>query len=180
MTRLELGRGGVFATRDCLGRWINYAPLSNACGTTTYAQTEPRRMAVAEETVVVRDLGDASYLVWVITHRFEDGDGYGPLALALRDQTGLWVEALGVLRMHSERVKLERWNIQKETVISMSGERCSQAQSGQRRCQRSTQLLLQHGQQQMQNISQQQRQQLCPGMAQSTSQCLQQQKMPHR
>ena len=56
MTRLELGRGGVFATRDCLGRWINYAPLSNACGTAAYAQTQPRRMAVAEETVIVRDL----------------------------------------------------------------------------------------------------------------------------
>lgn len=147
MTRLELGRGGVFATRDCLGRWINYAPQSNACGTTAYAHSEPRRMAVAEETVVVRDLGDGSYLVWVITHRFEDGDGYGPLALARRDNSGLWVEALGVLRMHSERVKLERWNIQKEIVVSMSGERCSQAQNGQRRCERSTQLLLQHGRQ---------------------------------
>lgn len=147
MTRLELGRGGVFATRDCLGRWISYSALTNACGTATYAQSDPRRMAVAEETVVVRDLGDASYLVWVITHRFEDGDGYGPLALARRDSSGLWVEALGVLRMHSERVKLERWNIEKETVISMSGERCSQAQDGKRRCERSTQLLLQHGQQ---------------------------------
>jgi hypothetical protein len=147
MTRLELGRGGVFATRDCLGRWINYAALSNACGTTTYAQTEPRRMAVAEETVIVRDLGDTSYLVWVITHRFEDGDGYGPLALARRDASGISVEALGVLRMHGERVKLERWNISKDAVISVSGERCSQVQGGQRKCQRSTQLLLQHGQQ---------------------------------
>jgi hypothetical protein len=149
MTRLELGRGGVFATRDCLGRWINYAALANACGTTAYAQTQPRRMAVAEETVIVRDLGDTSYLVWVITHRFEDGDGYGPLALARRDNAGLWVEALGALRMHGDRVKLERWNIQKETVISVSGERCSQAQNSQRRCERSTQLMLQHGQQLM-------------------------------
>jgi hypothetical protein len=149
MARLELGRGGVFATRDCMGRWINYAAMSNACGSTAYAQTQPRRMAVAEETVIVRDLGDTSYLVWVITHRFEDGDGYGPLALARRDSAGLWVEALGVLRMHGDRVKLERWNIQKETVISVSGESCSQAQNGQRRCQRATQLLLQHGQQLM-------------------------------
>lgn len=149
MARLELGRGGVFATRDCLGRWINYAAMANACGSITYAQTQPRRMAVAEETVIVRDLGDTSYLVWVITHRFEDGDGYGPLALARRDSAGLWVEAMGVLRMHGERVKLERWNIQNETVVSVSGERCSQAQNGKRRCERSTQLLLQHGQQLM-------------------------------
>lgn len=149
MARLELGRGGVFATRDCLGRWINYAAMSNACGATAYAQTQPRRMAVAEETVIVRDLGDTSYLVWVITHRFEDGDGYGPLALARRDNAGLWVEALGALRMHGERIKLERWNIQKETVISVSGEHCSQGQNGKRHCERSTQLLLQHGQQLM-------------------------------
>jgi hypothetical protein len=147
MARLELGRGGVFATRDCQGRWINYESLSNACGTVTYAQAQPKRTAVAEETVVVRDLGDASYLVWVITHRFEDGDGYGPLALARRDASGLWVEALGALRMHGERVKLERWNIQKETVVAISGERCDRAANGQRRCERSTQLLLQHGQQ---------------------------------
>jgi hypothetical protein len=147
MARLELGRGGVFATRDCLGRWINYAAMSNACGSTAYAQTQPRRMAVAEETVIVRDLGDTTYLVWVITHRFEDGDGYGPLALARRDNAGLWVEAMGILRMHGDRVKLERWNIQNETVVSVSGERCNQAQNGQRRCERSTQLLLQHGQQ---------------------------------
>jgi hypothetical protein len=147
LTKLELGRGGVFATRDCLGRWINYVPAASSCGTTPRAEVEPRRVPVAEETVVVRDLGDTSYLVWVITHRFADDDGFGPLALVRRDNDGLAVEAIGTLRSHTERLKLEGWNIQKELVIAASAESCRRAQSGQRQCERSTQLMLQYGQQ---------------------------------
>lgn len=149
LARLELGRGGVFATRDCLGRWISYSNKPNACETPRTAEPQPRRQPVAEETVVVRDLGDGSYLVWVITHLFDDdgADGYGPIALVHRETDGLVVDALGALRSHRERVKLERWNIQKETVVAASGERCERTQTGQRTCDRTTQLMLQHGQQ---------------------------------
>lgn len=147
LARLELGRGGVFATRDCLGRWISYSSKPNACEGPRASEPPPRRQPVAEETVQVRDLGDGSYLVWVVTHLFEDGDGYGPIALVHRESDGLSVDAIGALRSHRDRVKLERWNIQKDTVVAASGELCERTQSGQRICDRTTKLLLQHGQQ---------------------------------
>jgi hypothetical protein len=147
LTKLELGRGGVFVTRDCLGRWINYLPAAQSCGRATPNEPEPKRVPVAEETVIVRDVGDDTYVVWVITHRFGDDDGFGPLAIVRRDQTGLWVEALGTLRSHMDRLKLEGWNIQKDVVIAASGESCRRTGNGQRQCERSTELLLQYGQQ---------------------------------
>jgi hypothetical protein len=110
LVRLELGRGGVFATQDCLGRRIRVEPAP-----------------IAEESVVERDMGDSLHAVWIITHRYDGGDGYGVLALVRRDKSGLATLALGALRMRTERVKLDHWRIQNQSLLVASGETCAAA-----------------------------------------------------
>jgi hypothetical protein len=142
LTRLELGRGGVYATRDCLGHVIRYQQARNC----SVAKNEPAPVLspMAEEAVIVRDLGANIFVVWVVTHRFQDGDGYGPIALARRHRDGIEVAAMGVLRMRTQRVKLESFSIKGQNVVIATGETCRRGPSDQN-CERSSRIVLGSG-----------------------------------
>jgi hypothetical protein len=153
LVRLELGRGGVFATQDCLGRRIHVEPAPDGCGGEPQDEASPNPTPIAEESVVERDMGNALHAVWIITHRYDGGDGYGVLALVRRDKEGLATLALGSLRMRTERVKLDHWTIQHQSLLVASGETCSATEPARPagragsspNCQRSVRIATQRG-----------------------------------
>jgi hypothetical protein len=142
LTRLELGRGGVYATRDCLGKVIRYTQAKNCSAPKN--EPAPVLSPMAEEAVIVRDLGAQIFVVWVVTHRFQDGDGYGPIALARRHRDGIEVAAMGVLRMRTQRVKLESFSIKGQNLVIATGETCRRGPSDQN-CERSSRVVLGSG-----------------------------------
>jgi hypothetical protein len=144
LVQLELGQGGVFAARDCTGHPIRWEPrTSGMCpGESTELET-PVPAPIARDSVIERSLGGGNYLLWVVSHRFANGDGFGPLAFVRRLPTGIEVDALGGLRMRTERVNLERWMIRGEAVVVASGESC--AHDGTEGCQRAARLLVHKG-----------------------------------
>jgi hypothetical protein len=144
LTRLELGRGGVYATRDCTGRVIRYAQPRNC--STPKNEPAPVLSPMAEEAVIVRDLGSNIFVVWVVTHRFQDGDGYGPIALARRQRDGIEIAAMGMLRMRTQRVKLESFSLKGQNLIIATGETCRRGPSDQS-CERSSRIVLGNGEQ---------------------------------
>jgi len=143
LTRLELGRGGVYATRDCTGQVIRYTQARNC--SVPKQEPAPVLSPMAEEAVIVRDLGANIFVVWVVTHRFQDGDGYGPIALARRHRDGIEVAAMGMLRMRTQRVKLESFSIKGQNVVLATGETCRRGPSDQN-CERSSRVVLGVGQ----------------------------------
>jgi len=149
LVRLELGRGGVFATQDCLGRRIHVERAPTDCaGDRDRQEDSALSLApIAEESVVERDLGGSLHAIWIITHRYDGGDGYGVLALVRRDKSGLQTLALGSLRMRTERVRLDHWTIQNQHLVVASGESCTPASAtGQSpSCQRTVHIASQRG-----------------------------------
>jgi hypothetical protein len=144
LVQLELGNGGVYAPRDCTGRPIRWEPrTSEMCSGENVESEAPLLSPMSRDAVVERSLGGGNYLLWVVTHRFANGDGFGPLALARRVPNGIEVEALGGLRMRTERVNLELWMIQHEAVVVASGESCRH--EGPDSCQRTARLLVHKG-----------------------------------
>jgi hypothetical protein len=143
LVQLDLGRGGIFATRDCVGDAIRYVAPA-ACGSTAIGPPEltPELEAIGDESVIVRHVAGQRYIVWIITHRFANGEGYGPVALVEHEAGALSVQALGRLRMRSERVKLERWSLAGQALLAASGETCAAATKS---CQRTLHVSLQRG-----------------------------------
>jgi hypothetical protein len=147
LVQLELGQGGVFALRDCTGRAI--APYT----TSTRSQRCPAEAGqagadealsqtpIARESIIQRSLGRGRYLLWLVSHHFANGDGFGPLALAQIVPTGVEVQALGSLRMRTQRVSLDLWNVRDESVLVASGENCN-GQGASERCRRAARLLV--------------------------------------
>jgi hypothetical protein len=141
LVQLELGPGGVYAPRDCTGQPIRWQPHSTEMCPGDETDTEaPALSPMSQDAVVERSLGGGNYLLWIISHRFPNGDGFGPLALVKRVEDGMEVHAIGSLRMRRERVNLELWNIQKEAVVVASGESCMR--DGNEGCQRAARLLV--------------------------------------
>ena len=62
--------------------------------------------------------------VWVVTHRFADGDGFGPVALTERGPEGVAVRAIGTLRMPLERARLRLRESDGHEFVVADGERC--------------------------------------------------------
>jgi hypothetical protein len=144
LVQLELGQGGVFALRDCTGSPIRWEPRAGGMCPGENSELEtPSPAPISRDSVIERSLGGGYYLLWVVSHRFANGDGFGPLALARRVPTGIEVDALGGLRMRTERVNLERWMIRGEAVVVASGESCTHA--GTESCQRAARLLVHKG-----------------------------------
>jgi hypothetical protein len=144
MVQLELGRGGIFALRDCAGRTIDYRPRA-ICPDLRVGAERPHPVPIAQEAVIERAVGPDERLIWIVSHRFADGEGYGPLSLVRRVADGIRVEALGSLRMRSERVRLELWQFKREAVVVASGETCGQL-DGRPHCNREVRLMVQRDQ----------------------------------
>ena len=146
LVQLELGQGGVFAVRDCSGRAI--APRPEPRGRSCLAEPDPPRLddtasptPIGTESIIQRSLGRGRYLLWLVSHHYGNGDGFGPLALAQIVPSGVEVEALGTLRMRTQRVSLDLWDVRGESVLVASGENCS-GRGAAERCKRAARLLV--------------------------------------
>lgn len=109
--------------RDCEGQLVEWTVGAGACGAEPAVPAlEPRPLS--ERDLVTVHLGEGRRLVWVITDRFANGEGLGPVAIARFDTKGVVVETLGVLRAHAIRPELRLETLSGGQVLVAEGEAC--------------------------------------------------------
>lgn len=112
------------AMYDCTGAIIRWSPPPQTCIVKSPDIGQPSPVPLTEESVVERRLAGDERLVWVITHRFANGDGFGPVGLVKILRRGIAVEALGPLRLRTDRINMELWQIGGPEVMVATGETC--------------------------------------------------------
>ncbi|MBZ0115757.1 MAG: hypothetical protein K8H88_02095, partial [Sandaracinaceae bacterium] len=77
-------REGQSASQDCVGDSIQWHATPRECEVhEPDDEAPPEALELSDDSVVVgRTDRTTRKVVWVITHRFEDGDGFGPVVLA--------------------------------------------------------------------------------------------------
>lgn len=81
----------------------------------------PRAVELTDESVIDRRLNNTRRLVWVVTHRYPNGDGLGPIGLVERRETdeesSIHVVAMGMLRGRTERARLRLLTIRVPLLV---------------------------------------------------------------
>lgn len=121
---VQPGSTQLYADKDCTGSPIRFTPPPSNCLVRTPPIGTPVPVTITEESVVERMLPNDERLVWIMTHRFENGDGFGPVAHVRIHPRGLEVESIGPLRLRRERVALELWKIGGQSLLMATGETC--------------------------------------------------------
>ncbi len=116
---------GVFALTTCTGERIEHTPLPADCEVQTPDPGVAEPVALTEASVVERLLPDNRRLIWIMTHRFPNGDGFGPIAAVVVGKRTAYVGSLGFLRLRPTRVDLSLWNIGPKSVLVGEGESCT-------------------------------------------------------
>jgi len=114
----------VYADQDCTGSPIYFTPPPDDCLVRTPPIGDPIAVPITEESIIERFLPNDERLIWIITHRFENGDGFGPVAHVRIYPKGLAVDSVGSLRLRRERVALELWKIGGQALLMATGETC--------------------------------------------------------
>jgi hypothetical protein len=109
----------------CSEEPIEHKPLPSACEVQTTDPGVPEPVPLTEASVVERILPEKRRLVWIMTHRFPNGDGFGPVAAVTLADGKAVIGSLGLLRLRPERVDLNLWEIGRETVLMGAGESCT-------------------------------------------------------
>ncbi len=119
-------REGGESSQNCIGDSVAWRATDDACDVhEPDDEPPPDAVALNEESVIVgRSDTVARKPVWVVTHHFEDGDGFGPVALTERDENGVSVRAIGTLRMPLQRARLRLRESGGQEFIVADGERC--------------------------------------------------------
>ncbi len=119
-------REGGTTTTDCQGASIAWHRTDPQCDVHEEDdEAAPQPVEITEESVVVgRSDRVAVKPVWIITHRFEDGDGFGPVAVTERTAEGVAVRAIGTLRLPTERARLRLRETGGQQILVADGERC--------------------------------------------------------
>lgn len=127
-------REGQSSTQDCVGNAIEWHPTDPECEVREDEdEPAPRAVPITEESVIVgRSDKVAIKPVWVITHRFENGDGFGPVAVTERTSEGVAVRAMGTLRLPVERARLRLRETGGHQILVADGERCPRNDSDER------------------------------------------------
>jgi hypothetical protein len=142
LTRPKVWQQQIFADQDCTGAAIWWEPPDADCVVKSPLPEAPKPTQLREGDVYERVVSDQVRLVWVVTHRFASGEGFGPIAVVRIHRRGLEVEAIGALRLRTERVNLELWHIGQQAVVVARGEHCSER--GDRRSCRAAANILVH------------------------------------
>lgn len=124
IVKLRPGSQTMYADHDCTGSPIYFTSPPSTCLVRTPPIGEPIAVPITEESIVERLLPNDERLVWVMTHRFENGDGFGPVAHVRIYPHGLAVDSIGLLRLRRERVALELWKIGGQELLMAAGETC--------------------------------------------------------
>lgn len=97
----------------------------------------PEPVELNDESVIDQRLNYRKRLVWVVTHRFPDGDGLGPVALVERrydedeERTTINVLATGVLRGRTERPRLRLLTIREPLLTVTERLICPEPEDGE-------------------------------------------------
>ncbi|HYO53058.1 hypothetical protein [Archangium sp.] len=113
---------------DCSGAPVAWEePSADEC---REAGPQPNPLPPKErldETDLVLDTPKANErLVWVITRRFDNGEGLGPVALVERTKLGFIVRGLGSLRGMTQNVRLRMEHVGSTDVLVAEGDSCTQ------------------------------------------------------
>jgi hypothetical protein len=136
------GRGtGVYAQSACTGERIEHTPLPSSCEVQTPDPGVPEPIPLSEESVVEHLLPEGRRLVWIMTHRFPNGDGFGPVGAITTDRTQAYVGSIGFLRLRPTRVDLDLWEIGSKVVLRGEGETCDDVKNTAS-CRRASNLLV--------------------------------------
>lgn len=119
-------REGGTSTQNCVGDEIRWVATDRACRVhEPDDEPAPQAQPLTEESVVVgRSDTVARKPVWVITHHFEDGDGFGPVMLGVRSPEGVAIRAIGTLRLPRTRARLRLRESGGQEFLVADGERC--------------------------------------------------------
>lgn len=137
-------RSGTFdRTHDCSGaalRWRESHDERRCFEPDPAPDPLPTRRLTDDDLIMSRVDADKR-LIWVVTRRFDNGEGEGPVVLAEFTDRGVAVRATGTLRA---MVKRSRLRIQRTGTFRMlvaEGERCTDDEDP-RTCQRFARILL--------------------------------------
>lgn len=136
---------GQGTARDCTGAPVEWhEPPRERC-TEPAPESEPLEpRAFTDDDVVVGRAPGNFRLVWVITQRFSDGEGVGPIALVEFVQRGVAVRAIGTLRARTGRARLRIETVGGERIVVAEGEHCSNPEDPAT-CRRAARLLAVRG-----------------------------------
>lgn len=112
---------------DCSGAPVAWEePSADEC---REAGPQPKPLPPKErldETDLILETTQANErLVWVITRRFDNGEGLGPVALVERTKLGFIVRGLGSLRGMTENVRLRMEHVGSTDVLVAEGDSCT-------------------------------------------------------
>ncbi len=130
---------GQRTVQECTGDPIRLPQPSEACQEALEERREedpdfeeeppPVPVTLSADSVIERRASKSQRLIWIITHQFANGDGFGPIALVKREDTEdegtiLRVTAMGNLRARKLRVRLRIETIQVPEMAIVYGEHC--------------------------------------------------------
>lgn len=133
--------GQVLAQQTCTNRRIEHVPLPRDCEVQTPDPGVPEPVPLSEASVTERLMPDNRRLIWIMTHRFPNGDGFGPVAAVTVTDEIAYVGSIGLLRLRPQRVDLNLWQIGSKTVLMAAGETCVDPQDAST-CRRAANLLV--------------------------------------
>jgi hypothetical protein len=113
-----------YAETTCTGERIEHIPLPSGCEVQTPDPGVPSPVPLTDESVVEHLLPEGKRLVWIMTHRYPNGDGYGPVAAITTSDRNVYVGSLGFLQLRPMRVDLNLWRIGNKAVLIGEGESC--------------------------------------------------------
>lgn len=132
---------GVYAQTACTGERIIHQPLPTSCEVQTPDPGVAEPVPLGEHSVTEHLLPEGRRLVWVMTHRFANGDGFGPIGAITFDRKYAYVGSIGFLRLRPTRVDLDLWEIGSRVVLRGEGETCADQRNAST-CRRATNLLV--------------------------------------
>lgn len=141
----EVTGEGFVATHTCTGEAIEPVAQPHNCLVTPPYLGDLRPVPLTEASVVERRLTGERHIVWIITHRYPNGDAFGPVAVTRHEGKRVIVGALGNLRLRSTRVELDVWDIDGRSVLVGQGETCRD-EKRPATCKRAANLLVYHRQ----------------------------------
>lgn len=86
----------------------------------------PPKERLTEEDLVLHTTQANNRLVWIITRRFSNGEGLGPVALVETTKKGFTVRALGSLRAMTKNVLLRMEHVGSTDVLVAEGDACTE------------------------------------------------------
>lgn len=128
--------------RTCTGDKIEPKPLPEKCAAVEDTSAPLPLKELGDDDLVVNRVDKNRRLVWLITRRFANGEGVGPIALAELGKEGIAITAIGTLKALPDAAKLRLHPLgegrKAGEVVTAEGGRCTKDSND---CDRSLVLL---------------------------------------